>query len=1178
MEGKSIKVNFIFNTLKTIMVVIFPLISFPYISRVLGVEGVGKVQYCTSVISYFILFSSLGIGTYSIREGVRFRNDRKAFSKFSKEILLINMVTTVIAYLVLGLFFLAGAFQGKRDIMLICSLSIAGTTLCIDWLYQAMEQYVYISVRTLIIQALSLVMMFCFVRTEQDAFVYALLIVFSAKGYCFLNLFQSRKYIDYGLKVKLEFKKHIKPILVIFGATLAVSIYMNMDVVMLGIFCDDYQVGLYSAAVKVNTVVKNVIVSISAVLLPRLMAYIAKGDRVNYEKLFQQGTNLNLFFSVPSMVGLIVLSRPIILLFSGEKFLPAVFTGQILAIRLVFAALDNIFYNQVLIPNGHEKEACIGTAAGAGANLILNALLIPAMQTLGAAIATVISEGVVFVYFVISTKRIINLKHVLKDMYKFLVAAVLMGIAIGIGMNFLKSTVLQLLVLIPLGIIIYVSVLWLLKRKGKDCVMNRMKKRNGRFKWNCLIVVLLMTVVVSCFNLPVYAEEGEAENSPETQEIMNTMASGSVKISYSAHVQKRGWLNSVSNGEKMGTTGSGLRMEALKIHVINLQNDSGDILYRSHIQTYGWENSWKKNGELSGTTGQAKRLEAIQIKLTGMLAEKYDVYYRVHVQTYGWLDWAKNGTTAGSTGYSKRIEAIQVILLDKGKTAPGAEQYSYISSENGISYSAHVQTYGWQSAQTNGLTAGTSGQSKRMESLQINLKNCPYQGNVEYQSHVQGYGWETEWKSNGQLSGTVGQSKRLEAVRIRLTEELAQKCDIYYRVHCQHYGWLGWAKNGEEAGTSGYSYRMEAIQILLLPKGARTFSDEVKYVSKSDAVSDSQWNVSEITTNLKELQCDRNETVELNVQFTEKEDDSVRCYYTWENVNTGETGDIGTVRPGESMYWTPAYSGSYIVTMTATDDFFSKISRQICIEVNHGAIHKEDAFFTAHMGLSSQAPNNSIPAFILAGENGFDSIEADVNETKDGVFIISHDDNLINICGVDKNISDLTYAELQDYTTYHIISGNNIEIYSDEELRLPTLAEYIEICMTYGCIPQIDIKNLNSFESVLELYDILCAYGLQDQTIVTSFDNLCLQMLRNLNPNIMLTYGVDSVQYLDYEWLENNNIGISLYYPNLLSGDKSAYLNRNFDVNVYTVNDKKTAGILLEQGVNSITTNWILWE
>ena len=133
----------------------------------------------------------------------------------------------------------------------------------------------------------------------------------------------------------------------------------------------------------------------------------------------------------------------------------------------MFAALDNIFYNQVLIPNGHEKEACIGTAAGAGANLILNALFIPTMQTLGAAIATVISEGVVFIYFVISTRKIICLKNILKDMYKFLVAALLMGVGIEVGIHFLKGAVLQIAILVPIGFVIYIGVLWLLNRNNK---------------------------------------------------------------------------------------------------------------------------------------------------------------------------------------------------------------------------------------------------------------------------------------------------------------------------------------------------------------------------------------------------------------------------------------------------------------------------------------------------------------------------------------------------------------------------------------------------------------------------------------------------------------------------------------------------------------------------------------
>lgn len=707
--------------------------------------------------------------------------------------------------------------------------------------------------------------------------------------------------------------------------------------------------------------------------------------------------------------------------------------------------------------------------------------------------------------------------------------------------------------------------------------MNRVTRKVGKI---CFPVTVLIAIIFNSFCVSASWEGENYQTLQEQQEEIYTLANDSVKISYSAYVQTKGWLNAQANGERAGTTGFGLRMEALKVKVSNIQNFSGDILYRSHIQTYGWEKEWRKNGELSGTTGKAKRLEAVQMKLTEGLEEHYDIYYRVHVQTFGWLDWAKNGDTAGSTNYSKRIEAIQIMLVDKDEEFRGEKQYACITPEHGISYAAHVQTFGWQGAQTNGLTAGTSGLSKRMEAIRINLQNCPYQGNVEYQSHVQTYGWEQEWKSEGQVSGVVGQSKRLEAIRIRLTGELAEKCDLYYRVHCQHYGWLGWVKNGEAAGTAGFSYRMEAIQILLLPKDARTFADEAGYVEKGTSLVKPQWNVSEIITNLPELLCNRSDTVEFHVESIGKEDDSVWCNYSWKNERTGETGEIGIVllAEEEAVAWTPNYSGPYTVTMTAQDSSRRQIIRQIQIEVNHGEIHRGDAFFTAHMGLSAEAPDNSIPAFILAGEYGFDSIEADVNETKDGVFVISHDDNLLNICGVNKNISELTYEELQDYTTYYIIKGNNVKKYSQKELRIPTLAEYLEICIEYGCIPQIDLKNLNSLESVLELYGVLCGYGIQDQVIITSFDNLLLQSVRNLNPNITLTYGVESAPCVDYEWLISNRIGVSIHYSNLLSSARGEYLDQGFAVNAYTVNDKKIAGMLLEQGVNSITTNSVLWE
>lgn len=455
----DIRVNFVFNAIKSVMVIVFPLISFPYISRVLGVEGLGKFQYCYSVISYFILFASLGISTYAVREAAKCRKDKNKFSQLVKEIFTINLITTAIVYLVLLIFFVLGAFTGREKIMLVCSLCIIGSTLCVDWLYQALEQYVYISIRTIILQILSLVLTFLLIKSEKDVLTYTALYVFSTYGYCFLNLFQMRKYVNFRVTGKLQLKKHLRPIIVIFGATLSVSIYMSMDTVMLGAICGDYQVGLYSAAVKINNVVKIIINSISVVLLPRLVEYIAKGQKEEYEKLFTRGAELNLFLSTASTAGLFVLIRPIILLFSGKDYLPAMWTGRVLALRLVFSALDNIFYNQVLIPTENENKALIGTAAGAVSNLILNAILIPQYQEMGAAIATVISETVVFVYFICATRKIIRLRIILGGAPKFLVASGIMGFVINYLMKYINGAFLQLLVLVPVGALIYIAIL-----------------------------------------------------------------------------------------------------------------------------------------------------------------------------------------------------------------------------------------------------------------------------------------------------------------------------------------------------------------------------------------------------------------------------------------------------------------------------------------------------------------------------------------------------------------------------------------------------------------------------------------------------------------------------------------------------------------------------------------------
>ena len=303
----------------------------------------------------------------------------------------------------------------------------------------------------------------------------------------------------------------------------------------------------------------------------------------------------------------------------------------------------------------------------------------------------------------------------------------------------------------------------------------------------------------------------------------------STGVSYQTHVQDIGWQEYVANGQVSGTSGQSKRLEAIHI---KLEGISGGIEYRTHVQDIGWQ-GWVANDALSGTSGQAKRLEAIEIRLTGEAANLYDVYYRVHAQNTGWMDWAKNGASSGTAGYSYRLEAIEIKLVTKGGAAPGPTAAPYIDryattpvptatptpidpTAQTVVYKTHVQDVGWQTYVSNGDIAGTSGQSKRLEAIQIKLQNIA--GGIEYSTHVQDIGW-MDFVANDAMSGTSAQSKRLEAIKIRLTGAAADAYDIYYCVHAQNMGWLDWAKNGESAGTAGFGYRLEAIKIVLVPKG-----------------------------------------------------------------------------------------------------------------------------------------------------------------------------------------------------------------------------------------------------------------------------------------------------------------------------------------------------------------------
>ncbi|MBR3318124.1 MAG: L,D-transpeptidase family protein [Atopobiaceae bacterium] len=292
-------------------------------------------------------------------------------------------------------------------------------------------------------------------------------------------------------------------------------------------------------------------------------------------------------------------------------------------------------------------------------------------------------------------------------------------------------------------------------------------------------------------------------------------------VAYRTYMQTYAWQAYSKDGETNGVTGQSKRVEALQVKLGKGFPVAGGVTYRTHVQSVGWTD-WANDGQKSGTTGQSKRVEAVQIKLTGDMAKKYNVYYRTHVQNVGWTAWAANGQVSGSTGMSWRVEALQVKLVRKGQAAPkasGSNTTLKVVSNPGVTYHAHVQDRGWLDWVKNGRTAGTTGQSLRVEATEMKLGNNKIPGSITYAAHVQGKGW-VDVSRDGETNGSLGESRRLEAMRVLLKGEVAKYFDVYYRAHVQGAGWLGWAKNSHDAGSVGAGKRMEAFEVRLVPKGA----------------------------------------------------------------------------------------------------------------------------------------------------------------------------------------------------------------------------------------------------------------------------------------------------------------------------------------------------------------------
>lgn len=406
-QKRSLKLNFVMNAILTMSSFIFPLISFPYVSRILLPEGTGKVSFATSLIAYFTMFAQLGIPTYGVRACARVRDDRKALTRTAQELLIINLVMTALSYtaLFLALIFVPRLRQ-ERDLYLLVSLSMLFTTIGMEWLYKALEQYTYITVRSIAFKLVSLVSMFALIHSREDYVIYGGITILASSASSIFNFFHARRFISLRPVGGYHFKPHLKAVAVFFAMACASTVYTNLDTVMLGFMTSDETVGYYNAAVRIKSILVSIVTSLGAVLLPRASYYVEHGQMDQFRKITRKALNFVFLAAVPMMLYFILFARQGIFLLSGENYAGSVIPMQWIMPTLLFIGLSNVLGIQILVPLGRERVVLWSIVAGAAVDVVLNVLLIPKFGASGAAAATSAAELVVLaVQFVVLGKE-----------------------------------------------------------------------------------------------------------------------------------------------------------------------------------------------------------------------------------------------------------------------------------------------------------------------------------------------------------------------------------------------------------------------------------------------------------------------------------------------------------------------------------------------------------------------------------------------------------------------------------------------------------------------------------------------------------------------------------------------------------------------------------------------------
>lgn len=479
MNGKSLGKNALLNGIKTTCSVIFPFVSFSYCSRILGANHLGAYSFCQSIVAYLLLIAALGIPNYAIREGSILKNDKIKLINFINQIFTINCFMTIVSYVLLFILLIYWPKLYKyKAIILIQSVQIMLTTFGADWINTIYEDYLYLAIRYIIIQILSLLALIFFVKTPNDIYLYTFISMISNAGGNILNWgYLKKKGIKLKLTLNIDLKKHVVPILILFFNCIASTIYLNSDITMLGMYSSDSSVGIYTVSSKIYAMIKTLITSIIMVTLPRFSEYIGNSNLCEYKKNLDTIQNILIVFTLPIAIGLFIEGDKILNFVAGGEYITGTYVVKLLAIAIPFSIEACFFTYSILIPNREERYFLISTIMAAIINIVLNFILIPTYGIYAAAFTTLIAELVVMTMTLIYAKKIISFNVSIKNMLKILISC----FSIIIVCLFIDSTCMsssfKLMLDITVSFMVYIIVLSILKY---DLVMDFIYKFKNR--------------------------------------------------------------------------------------------------------------------------------------------------------------------------------------------------------------------------------------------------------------------------------------------------------------------------------------------------------------------------------------------------------------------------------------------------------------------------------------------------------------------------------------------------------------------------------------------------------------------------------------------------------------------------------------------------------------------------